>query len=165
MIDSRPKNEGFSHVKRCFLKASHFCCHDFQYAKCCRWISGSAPVLYPGRHTPQGRRLAYRTSLANSTTHGSRWLVRVQTNISHPKQSHIVSGPQSLTMTQTCYHPSRFRNELRKIRTYYRSNTVYCILYQFNSKSQSITAIYQPAQQGHSAFSYATSLFHGTPDQ
>ncbi len=27
----RPKNEGFSQVKRCFLNASHFCFQDFQY--------------------------------------------------------------------------------------------------------------------------------------
>ena len=127
-----------------------------KYAKCCRWTSGSAPVLYPGRHTPQGRRLAYRTSLSNSTTHGSRWMVRVHTNNSHTKQCHIVSGPQSLTMTQTCYHPPKFRNEFPK---YYRSNTVYTC--NSTANSQSITAIYQPAQQGHSAFSYATcTSFH-----
>lgn len=136
-----------------------------KYAKCCRWTSGSAPVLYPGPHTPQGRRLAYRTSLSNSTTHGSRGLVRVQTNNSHPKQCHIVSGPQSLTMTQTCYHPPRFKNEFRK---YYRSNTVYTCnstanhsrLPQYISQhSRGIQLLAMPPAHP------STSLFHGTPDQ
>ena len=83
------------------------------------------------------------------------WFVSKQTILTRSNAT-LSQARSPLTMTQTCYHPPRFRNESRK---YYRSNTVYTC--NSTANSQSITAIYQPAQQGHSAFSYATcTSFH-----
>lgn len=138
-----------------------------KYAKCCRWTSGSAPVLYPGRHTPQGRRLAYRTSLSNSTTHGSRWMVRVHTNNSHTKQCHIVSGPQSLTMTQTCYHPPKFRNEFPKYYCIGQIPYIHAIQQQIHSRLPQYISQYSRGIQllAMPPAHPSTSPFHGTPDQ